>query len=747
MKTKPNAPCPCGSGKKAKKCCGLSSTGANLSHLIDEMLSAVNSKDFERAISIYNTAPTSNRGNNTDLLKAFILSSIGIGDFDKAEELSKKFASDASFLFSCGTLCYERKEFLAAINFLKKALILTPRDPNVLMNLAVSYMGLKHYESAIDSLLKLKKLIGQNDSLLVNLGICHSSLSQFEQAKHNLNSVSEEGKQKPTYIAALAGFLCTQNRWDEAILLYEKLEKLFPSHWKFTFEKYKALIQCGKHSDVVKLTKRANDVVRQGSFEAWVSIRRRAFAKTNSLREYLEELSLLHENKPESFFLIQQLIKTYMALADVQNTIKFHEKLHSLNVYDPGYLMWILYTDGLDDDEILKRSKRLYPLMYGAKIEKHKRQFVKGKKNKLRVGYVSADFYAHPVADFFIPSLMYRDSDKYEVFCYSSTYREDATTEKMKALSDQWRSIKSMTALEAKEIINKDCVDVLVDLSGYTKDSISDVFNYRVCPVQVSWIGYPFSSCLENMDYKIVDFKTDPCDLTESQYSEKLYRMPSIFSVYRARKKAEGILLPNYPPCTKKGHLVFGSYNNLAKVTDNALRIWSKILKAVPRSKLFFKAKQFHYQEAKKRVLDIFLAQGISEDRILFCPHLESVRAHYESFADVDINLDTFPYNGTTTTCESLYMGVPVIALKGKSHRSRVSFSQLTEVGLGDLAADSEDEYVGKAIELANDLNRLIKIRSNLRTDMEKSSLMDAKGFAQNLEAAYFDMYNKAIKH
>ena len=749
MKTKPNAPCPCGSGKKAKKCCGLSSTGANLSHLIDEMLSAVNSKDFEQAINIYNTAPTSIRGNNTDLLKAFILSSIGIGDFDKAEELSKKFASDASFLFSCGTLCYEQKEFLAAINFLKKALILTPRDPNVLMNLAVSYMGLKRYELALKHLKVLKDSMGHNDSVAINQAICFTAINRYVEALDSLNEVSEQGKKGPSYKSAKAGYLVTQDQGDLAAGIYHQLESDYPQHWKFTIERYKALIQAKKGQLVIEETNSEDSIVKKNALDMWMAIRKRAYLSTNKLSDFISELKGLKKEFPNNPHPIQQLARVYYALGNVEVSCQLQEELSVLDTYDPGYLMWLLYLDKLKDQEILEFHTRLIPTLYDTtcvneKANKRKYQ----QREKIRVGYVSGDFRRHPVSDFFIPVLKKHNKNEVEVYCYSSTKREDRVTERIKSFADHWRGVKDLDEPETQQVVLDDQIDVLVELSGITEDTKIGIFNCRLAPVQVSWLGYPFSTGIKNIDYKIVDVKTDPEGLTEPFYSEKLYRLKNNFSVYSppaAAKKAEFVAIP---PSVHKGFVVFGSYNNLLKVTDDALHAWAKILSQVAKSKLFFKAAQFKYEEARDRVLSIFDRYGVEKSRIFLVAHFDKLEGHYASFNEVDINLDTFPYNGTTTTCEALYMGVPVIALKGRSHRSRVSHSILESMGANELVAQNQDEYVKLAVGLANDQNRLKEYRKNIRNNFINSSVMDAESYTKELEAAYKNMLtSEAINH
>jgi len=741
MKIKPNSPCPCGSGKKAKKCCGVSNANINIDRLIDEIFSAVNSKKFPQAIAIFEAAPQHISRNNPELIKAYILGLIGIGHFEKAEELSKRFSSEASFLFSCGTLCYELKEFIAAINFLKKSLTLTPKDPNVLMNLAVTYIALKRYESALTHLRVLESIIGQNDSVAINQAICFTATNRYVEALDSLNQVSEQGKKGPSYKSAEAGYLLTQDEGDLAADIYRQLESDYPQHWKFTLERYKALIVAKKGHQVIEETKYENNAIRQNSFKDWIGVRRRAYLSTSKLTNFINELEDFKKALPSNPYPIEQLARVYEALGYAEGACQQQEALLALDAYDPGYLMWLLYLNTLGDEKILALHVKLIPIIYGSTCINEraaKRRYVK--RDKIRVGYVSGDFRRHPVSDFFIPVLDKHNKNEVEVYCYSSTKREDKVTDQIKKSSDHWRGVKDLGALEIQQVVIDDELDVLVDLSGVTEDTKIGIFNCRLAPLQVSWLGYPFSTGIKNIDYKIVDEKTDPEGFTESFYSEKLYRLKNNFSVYSPPVAAKQAKCVAVPPSVNKGFVVFGSYNNLLKVTDDALHAWAKILSQVNESKLFFKAAQFKYDEAQSRVLTIFESHGVEKERIVLVKHFDDLEAHYASFNDVDINLDTFPYNGTTTTCEALYMGVPVIALEGKTHRSRVSYSILESTGAKELVAKNHDEYVKLAVALAKDQNRLKEYRKNIRSNFINSSVMDAKGFTKELEAAYKNM-------
>jgi predicted O-linked N-acetylglucosamine transferase (SPINDLY family) len=365
---------------------------------------------------------------------------------------------------------------------------------------------------------------------------------------------------------------------------------------------------------------------------------------------------------------------------------------------------------------------------------------VKDVHRPLRVGYVSPDFKGHSVAFFIEPVLAAHSKNRFEVFCFSDVPQEDEVTKHIRSSADHWRDISRMTDSEADEIIRKDKIDILVDLAGHTAYNRLLLFARKPAPVQVSWIGYPATTGLSAMDYKIVDSYTDPPGMTEQYYTEKLLRMPECFLCYRPDEESPEV---GPLPSQSAGHVTFGSCNNFAKVTPEMMELWGKILEGVPGSRLLLKAKSLSDRSTREYVKDLFQGKGISGDRLELLGWEPSVRGHLETYHRIDIGLDTFPYHGTTTTCEALWMGVPVVTLAGKTHVSRVGVSLLSNAGLPELVAHTGDEYMDIAINLAKDTNRLRELRDRLRTMMTDSPLTDAGRFTGHLEKAYRDIWEK----
>jgi protein O-GlcNAc transferase len=353
---------------------------------------------------------------------------------------------------------------------------------------------------------------------------------------------------------------------------------------------------------------------------------------------------------------------------------------------------------------------------------------------QLKIGYVSPDFRGHSVAYFIEPVLSNHNRESFQVSCYSDVTTPDEVTDRLCKYSDQWREIGCMSDETVNELIRKDRIDILVDLAGHTAHNRILLFARKPAPVQVSWIGYPATTGLSTMDYKIVDSYTDPPGMTDQFYTEKLLRMPESFLCYQPHKESPDIGLL---PALSVGHITFGSFNAFTKVSSEVLSLWLSILKATSNSHMIIKAKGLSDKKTCQNIMDIFMRNGIASERLELLPPNPSTIEHLNLYNRIDIGLDTFPYDGTTTTCEAMWMGVPVVTLAGKTHASRVGVSLLSNVGLKELIAKTPDEYIEIAVNLSKDLKRLQSLRQSLRDMMKHSPLCDAKQFIVNLEMFY----------
>ena len=364
---------------------------------------------------------------------------------------------------------------------------------------------------------------------------------------------------------------------------------------------------------------------------------------------------------------------------------------------------------------------------------------VKYYHKKIRIGYLSADFRHHPVGYLLYPLISNYSQNKFEVYCYSVGSVHDDINSAFKECSAEWRDVSNLDYIQLAEQIRSDEIDILVDCGGHTCNNRLAVFALRPAPVQISAIGWVGSTGLYDTDYILTDKYCAPFE-TNPFYTEKFL---TIFGSHFCFSYLKG----KYPKITessfkRNGYITFGCFNNFAKITDKMLENWSIILNKVPNSKLILKHKLLGYEEGQQLAKARLLKAGISIDRV----ELRGFSSDYlQQYNDIDIALDTFPYTGGMTTFDSLYMGVPVISLVGERHGERFGFSLLSNAGLDMLTADNEDEYIAKAIVLAENFNVLSDIHNNLRSIVDASLLIDDVRYVNNVEKIYEDIMHREL--
>jgi predicted O-linked N-acetylglucosamine transferase (SPINDLY family) len=396
-------------------------------------------------------------------------------------------------------------------------------------------------------------------------------------------------------------------------------------------------------------------------------------------------------------------------------------------------LMALHYHESLSPQQLFEEH-----LKWGARVEQPGARHVRFSNSpdplrRLRVGYVSPDFCIHSVANFLLPLLANHDPEAVDMVCYSNTERQDEITARFQAQAGTWRDIRNKSDEEVVQGIREDRIDILVDLAGHTGRSRLRVFGYKAAPVQLTYLGYPDTTGLKTVDYRLTDQWADPPG-QEAFHTEKLIRLPGGFLCYSPLFETPPV---SPAPLLDKGFITFGSFNNAMKVNPDVLRLWAEILKTVPRSRLLLKTKSFWDKSVAEDFSNRLQTFGVARERVELRPWALHPRNHLVHYREVDIALDTFPYNGTTTTCEALWMGVPVITLAGRTHAGRVGVSLLSALGLENLIAPTTDEYLALAVALAQDTARLTALRSILRDRMAQSSLCNGQKFASEVERVY----------
>ena len=404
-----------------------------------------------------------------------------------------------------------------------------------------------------------------------------------------------------------------------------------------------------------------------------------------------------------------------------------------------NFLLCLNYCNFIDPDRIFLHHRQ-WSLMHAEpladKIQPHSNSRLQDRR--LRIGYVSPDFRMHSVAYFIEPVLTFHDRNECEIFCYSDLVRSDSVTERLKNLNVHWRETAGMSNEFLSDLIRGDQIDVLVDLAGHTSGNRMLLFARKPSPIQVTYLGYPNSTGLSTLDYRITDAWADPPGQTEPFYTEELMRLPRGFLCYKPPENTPEV---KNPPALENGRVTFGSFNHRAKISSEVVGIWARILGALPNTRLILKSRSLSDTGSQNALREMLIKNGVDAERVKFIGYIPSQFEHLELYNSIDIALDTFPYNGTTTTCEAIWMGVPVIVLAGRTHVSRVGVSLLSNLGLTELIAESTDAYCQKAIRLAGELKHLHTLRSGLRKRMLRSALTDAQHYTRSLEKAYRQMW------
>ena len=445
--------------------------------------------------------------------------------------------------------------------------------------------------------------------------------------------------------------------------------------------------------------------------------------------------------RPDYVGAYNNLGQVFQDLGNLDEALASYHKAVAINpnFYEAerNLLFVILYVPGLSPDDIFAEHLRF--------SEKHTQDIAKPIEKltndptpdrRLRIGYLSSDFRNHPVGANVLPLIASYDRANFEIFCYADISRPDAMTERFQSFVENWIPIDGKSDADVAGMIRADGIDILVSLAGHFDRNRPLICAHRAAPVQVSYHDGATSG-LGEMDYWLTDGFLHPPD-TKELFTEELQRLP-VFYQYPPMEEAPPV---GTLPTAKEGFVTFGSFNNPAKVNDEVIGLWAEVLKSVPGSRLLLKYKNWYAQESlQESLIKRFTTLGVGHDRVLFEASPDTLMGHLRRYEMIDIALDPFPFNGATTTFQALWMGVPVITLAGETFISRAAGSILHHVGLDDLTVDTPEAYVACARNLAGDIERLKKLRVELRGRVAASPLCDAPAYALCIEAAYLEMW------
>jgi predicted O-linked N-acetylglucosamine transferase (SPINDLY family) len=363
----------------------------------------------------------------------------------------------------------------------------------------------------------------------------------------------------------------------------------------------------------------------------------------------------------------------------------------------------------------------------------------KNPDRKLRIGYVSGDFRKHSVS-YFVENLLQRhDRARFEIYAYSNLARGDDVTARIRGQFDHWRDIYTMNDDKVAAQIEADHIDLLVDLAGHTDANRLLVFARKPAPVQATWLGFPATTGLKAIDYRITDALAEPPGAADGLNVEKLWRLPHIFSCYSAGRRDVPVI--DHPPSRDNGFITFGCFNNFTKVSDDVLRTWARILGDVPGSRLMLEIAGLESHQIHREIKARIARAGLPVDRVIMKPR--KAENQFVLYNEIDIALDPFPCNGGTTSMDTLWMGVPFVTVAGDHFLSRMGVTILTNAGLPELIARDVDDYVQTSVALGNDPARLAALRTGLREKVMASPVMDQQLFARDMEDAYRGMWRE----
>jgi protein O-GlcNAc transferase len=629
------------------------------------------------------------------------------GDLQRAENIYKEILNvqpeNIAVLCLLGEICYQQRQHDCAIEYLKKALQFDPSNSQAYYNLGIVYHEKEQFQNAIICYQKALQLNPDFVEVYYNIGVAFQDNRQYDEAVNYYQKALQCNPDHEVAYYNLAIIYKQRLQFEDAIACYQKVLQLNPTNADAYMNLGTVLQEQGEIESAIAFYQKAIEL-NPANADAYANL-----GTAQQEQGQLQDAEICYRHalqiRPSHSIAYSNLLlsMSYNSYHDALSIFTEHVRFAN-QIAEP------LYPD--------------IPFYLNERIP----------SRPLKIGYVSPDFKKHSVAYFIEPVLAEHHRDYFRVFCYSDVLIPDELTKRIQQYANTWRNIAGISDSQAAQLIQKDKIDILIDLSGHTSRNRLLLFARKPAPVQLSWIGYPATTGLSTIDYKIVDRYTDPPGMTEHYYTEKLIYLPGSFLCYLPDKDSPEI---GELPALKTGHISFGSFNNFTKISPPVLALWTELLKSVPNARLILKTEQFADRTTRERVMNLFADKGIDKNRIELFAFEPTMREHLAMYNRIDIGLDTFPYNGTTTTCEAMWMGVPVITLEGDSYASRVGVSLLSNVGLPELIAETPDGYIAKAVNLANDIEKLKSYRKNLRDMMAHSPLTDAKCLTANLEISY----------
>jgi protein O-GlcNAc transferase len=629
-----------------------------------------------------------------------------------------------------GLICQQTGRAREGAGLIRRAVAMRPQNAQYLANLGLVLATLGETDEAIATYQSAVAVKAQPETYY-NFANALRSASRLQEA---IAAYRKAVELRPAFVEAwinLAATLHDDQQLPEAVAAYQQAVSIRPDLFLGWANLGRALRDKGDFAAAAAAFSRAVEL-RPDSAESWFSLGE-TLQKANDYDGAIAALRRTLELRPGWLAPLSTLGGALHAIGNLEEALACHETLLAKAPDAPlaASLLHSLHYDASFDPPRIFTQHRFWNDRHARKLAPRSPKFSNERNpdRRIRIGYLSPDFCQHVSSFFTIPLLSNQDHAAFEVVCYADVKRRDELTDLHRRYADVWRDVAEMDDEQIAEVVNRDQIDVLVDLSLHAAGNRLLVFAREPAPLQITWLGCPGTSGLDAIDYRLTDPYLDPDPAEDRWYSEKTLRLPRCFWCYDPLSEQPSV---NELPAIRNGFITFGSLNAISKATPQTLSMWSAILSAVPNSRLLLRAPE---GSARSRVIDLLRQGGVEASRVEFTDRQPWI-GYMKTFHRIDIGLDPFPYGGGTTTFDTLWMGVPLVSLTGTTPISRAGLSILSNLGSPQWVARSAEEYVRIATSLATDLTLLSEWRATMRGRMLASPLMDAAGFTRGFEAA-----------
>ncbi|MDR2560768.1 MAG: tetratricopeptide repeat protein [Holophagales bacterium] len=707
--------------------------------------------------------------NITELLeRAKRLQNAGRNYAREAEELYKKILSvqpnNAEALHLYSLIAGDNNDWPLAASLLQRAVAAAPHLAFLHANLALAYRYTGQAQNAVNSYMRAIELDPRDVSVFLSLGNLLGECGKLNEAAQVFEKVIQQYKNIPDAYSGLGTIYLSQSLHQKALEVFSLALKLKPDYLNamnglgiaqlylgLKEEAYNTFVRAlGLSPESVIALNNLGILVeeRRDYYKAYDYFSRAAIYKPDDIQTLnnLSRVSLLMYNPGKAREAIHAALKI-----DPSNINALRNKAleHNLSGELDSAIATFRKILSLAPQEIEVHSSMIFVMHYAPSIgpkeildecrvwsEKYElpilSQNVPLKRDadperKLRVGFVSPDLFNHPVGRSLLQLFAHRDNSQYDVYCYSSSIVSDPITLELQKYSTKWHNIKKTPDPAVADLIREDQIDILVDLSLHSSNTRLLVFAYKAAPIQMTYLGYPSTTGMKSMNYRISDRSIDPENEISQIYCEETLYLSSYWCYQEPELKIP--VFVSALPALKNGFITFGCLNNISKISAPTIQCWTDLLKEIPTSKMLLYCPEGDHWDI---VVERFTSRGIDKSRISLLPR-QAFTKYFEAYREIDIALDPFPFGGGITTCDALWMGVPVVSLRGQTAVGRGGTSILSNIGMPGLIAHSQEEYISIAKSLGSDLEGLAATRKSLREKLEKSPVMDGKGFAAEM--------------